>query len=606
MWVRIFVLSLFFACACQQTLIDRTDRSVYGVISDRQKAALGTTTDANIGPENGKLLRGEDMYSFTPHPVDSDIPEEFQTASQRDAANKPVSEPEGDSQPAAQPVVVSGAEAESTTKQSPLISPTIFTTEQEVERQIFLLSDALEYALCHAREFQGAKEDLYLAALDLTLERHLWTPQFVGSVQAEYANYGQVRDFDRAMSAVSDLSLRQRLPFGGDITARVINNLMRDLEKHITSGEPGNVILEANIPLFRGAGRVAYESRYTAEREVIYAVRTFENFRRGFAVRVAASYLDLQQTKASIGNAYKSYRGRYADWEKADFVNRVGRSQTIFDASRARSSFRNAESSLVSAKEQHASSLDRFKVLIGMPVATLLDVVDQDHDAESSAFDRLATNVEDSIAEQVALKYRLDLLTLADQVDDAKRGVVVAKNRILPDLNLSGSATLDTDPEHLSSVSYNTERTTWRGMAEMRIDDRKTERNAYRASLISLRRAERAHDLATDNVRVDVRRALRRIEQQRNLVSIQAANVEENVLRLAASQAQFDLGKIGNRDVVDADTDLLAARNQFAAAVARYRNAILEFHRDAGSLRIDDQGRWYGFGASTDRSTTEP
>src|SRR5207253_9955531 len=133
-------------------------------------------------------------------------------------------------------------------------------------RPILTLSAALGYAFAHSREFQRAKEDLYLAALALTLERHLWTPQFTGNVSSQYANCGQIRDFDHAMAAVAQVGVEQRLPLGGSVTAKVMDNLMRDLTHHITTGETGQAVLSANIPLLRGAGLVAQESRFQAER----------------------------------------------------------------------------------------------------------------------------------------------------------------------------------------------------------------------------------------------------------------------------------------------------------------------------------------------------
>ena len=51
---------------------------------------------------------------------------------------------------------------------------------------------------------------------------------------------------------------------------------------------------------------------------------------------------------------------------------------------------------------------------------------------------------------------------------------------------------------------------TWEGGGQLRLDDRKTEQNAYRAALIGLRRARRNHEEFTDIVRADVRRAVRR------------------------------------------------------------------------------------------------
>lgn len=583
-------------CSCQQVVIDRADRSVYRAIADRQQRAIGAVSDVQIGAESGVLGRNERMYDFVPRPVDSDVPEGFQQSpyaapeGNEDAAGAVESSVEPEPSDAAD-VGTTFSEAEATEQ---LVSPSIFTPEQLERIRVYRLSDALNYAFRHGRDIQGAKEDLYLAALDLSLERHLWTPQFVAALSAEVSDAGRAGNFDRALTAVSDVAVSQRLPFGGEVTARGVGTLMRDLQEHVTTGESGQVILEANLPLLRGAGRVALETRYIAERELIYAVRTYEHFRRAFAVRVAADYFDLQQRRAEINNAYKSYQTRREDWEKADFVNRMGRSRTVFDATRARSSFRSAETALVSAKERFAFALDQFKITIGMPVEELIDVVDQEDDQETEAFDRISTTVEESKAIAAALKYRLDLLNVADAVDDSQRGVKVAKNRILPDLDVTASYTFDSDPDHLSATRFEDDRSSWRGAAELRIDDRKRERNAYRASLIGYRRSQRDYEQFSDTVRLEVRRALRRVVQQRDILNIQALNVAENKLRLDAAKAQYDLGKIENRDVVEADTDLLTARNLYAVAVAGYRNALLEYRRDTGTLRINDEGEWAG------------
>jgi len=568
------IVGLSWGCAAH--VIDRTDRGVYRVIEDRQRAALGATSDSHIGPEVGDVRGGSEMYSFTPHPTTPEVPEPFR---QTPGAV--------DTQTEGAPGIAGHVEPRGVSQ----MTESIYTEQEQPQVKIFGLHETLAYASRHSREVQDAKEELYLEALDLTLERHLWTPQFVGSIQTEFVDYGQVRDFDRAMTAVSEAAVTQRLPYGGDVSARIINTLMRDLGVHTTSGESGNFILEADVPLLRGAGRVAYESRYSAERELIYAVRTYERFRRSFLVDIASNYFNLQQLKMAIANTFHSYKSRREDWEKADFIARMGQSRDVFEASRAQSNFRQAEAGLVSAKEQYATSLDRFKIRLGMPVEEWLDVLDQDADAAAAALDGLLPDIETATAAEVAAKYRLDLLNEADQVDDAKRGVLIAKNRILPDLDASGSVTLDTDPERLNSVSYNTERTTWRGLLALRMDDRKTERNAYRESLVNLRRAERDFERAVDDVRADVRAAIRQIAQQENVRKIQAMSVEENQLRLDAAKAQYDLGKINNRDVVEAEDDLLNAKNSLARAVAAYRIAILEFRRDTETLRVDDEGQ---------------
>jgi len=469
------------------------------------------------------------------------------------------------------------------------LSPQLYPDGVDVT--VFSLHDAIAYAMRNSRTFQDAKEDLYLAALALTLERHLWTPQFVAAVRADYLNAGQDESFDQALTAVSEASVTQRLPWGGEVSARIIGSLMRDLSDHVTTGETGQTILAANLPLLRGAGPSAYESRYQAERELVYAVRQFEHFRRAFVVDAASAYFALQGQKSAVYNTFVSYESRKRDAERAEFIESVGQAREISEAPRAKSSLRQAEASLVSSKEQYVTGLDRFKVFLGMPVHTPLDVVSQDEDQDSKNIDLLLRDVDQQTAIDTGLKYRLDLLNSLDQVDDRRRGVSVARNAILPDLDIDGSVNLDTNPDKLGTYEYDTtERSDWRAGIELRVDDRKRERNAYRESQVILRRAERAYELLADNVRVEVRRAMRRIIQQAKLREIQELNVAENEFRVAAAREQFNLGRSTNQDVVDAENDLLAAKNDLAAAVAAYRIAILEFRRETATLRVTDEG----------------
>ena len=43
---------------------------------------------------------------------------------------------------------------------------------------------------------------------------------------------------------------------------------------------------------------------------------------------------------------------------------------------------------------------------------------------------------------------------------------------------------------------------------------------------------------------------------------------------------------------MDAETDLLDARNELAVAISAYRVAILEFRRDTETLRVTEEGLW--------------
>ena len=113
-------------------------------------------SDAGIGSESGGTDRAQSMYSFNPSPVDPSVPEVFRKPRPR---LEPPSEAEGET---AGEVVDPAGDRE--------MSPSIFSDEEQPDVTALGLGDALSYAMRHARDLQNAKEDLYLAALGLTLE----------------------------------------------------------------------------------------------------------------------------------------------------------------------------------------------------------------------------------------------------------------------------------------------------------------------------------------------------------------------------------------------------------------------------------------------------
>ncbi|MEP0843836.1 MAG: TolC family protein [Phycisphaerae bacterium] len=590
------------------------DQEVYRLIEKRQRQALGTSVDVNI---DGPAARGFrppsdqdlDPYAFVPHRVDNDIPESFTRTS---AATRPADVPP---EPATAPATTMTAE-EADRKVEAMESPETVLPEQPPaapeNAELLTLEKALAYAFRHSREFQTAKEQLYLAALDLTLERYLWTPRFFGEVSSLYSiqqsptadSRGNVSlEPDNAMQAVAQAGARQRLPYGGEIVARVINSLVRDVTNHVTNGETGQTVLEANIPLLRGAGPAAFESRYRAERGLIYAIRTFEGFRRELVVDLAADFFALQRQRQEILNTEQSIKSFAAEAEKARALKETDR-RTILDVQRAEQDRLVAANNRLDTVTNYRTSLDLFKLRIGMPIETAVDVPlpsEPEGDLSESGFgarDSLQAalrmpEVSEEEAIEVALKYRLDLLNDLDRVGDAQRGVVVAENNLLPDLRATSSVRFNTRTEQRGVGHYDDEYNAYDvGLTLEMPLDRKAERNALRASTIAKNQALRDYDQSRQTVMLQVRLAIRRVIQQQTALRIQVENRNLALKRKEAAEVLLAAGKIPNRDLVEAENALLAARNRLAAVQAQLSNAILQFRRDTGTLRVDDQGRW--------------
>lgn len=542
-----------------QWFADEADKEVYALIDQRQQDSIGIRSNVNIGGSTVPGAPSDRAYAFVPPSPPPEVPPEFVASSQPvEGADTQPTSAAADTQPAG----------------------------HEAPPRVMTFTQLIRFALENARDYQTAKEDLYLAALDLTLERFLWTPQLVGEISSQFADYGQIDNFDRAMEAVVEFAAEQRLPYGGTVTARTINVLMRDLGRHITSGETGQMILEANIPLLRGAGRVNYESRYQAERDLIYAVRSFEHFRRTFIDDVIAAYLELVNLRQQIENARLQVDSLRQNLARSEAMNEAGRVD-ILDLGRVRNDLLSGENNVVLAIQRYQTALDVFKIRIGMVVTEPLELAE-----EAPLFVRVPP-LDEAAAVETALNYRLDLINFRDRVDDARRQVEIAKNGLLPDLTIAGSVTMDTDPDELNMLNYDIERLTWRGSAALEIPlQRKEERNALRDAMIQWHRTERSYSLQQDQVRQQVRAAIRNMIAARERLEIQVANVEITENQSEAATIKFDLGEISNRDKVDAEQDLLEARDQLASATAEFHRAIVAFYRDTGTLRIEDDGRW--------------
>ncbi len=547
-----FVVSLMPGC---QLYVEDADKQVYKLIEQRERQAIGQKPDATIDKEHVPLSVPDTAYEHVPSPTSPTIPPEMLVSSR----------------PSAEPLT------------PPTSQAVIHPATQPSEARPMKLSQALAYAFQNSREFQLAKEDLYLSALALTLERHLWSPRFVAGLKMDYANYGEIRHFDHAMAAVSQVAVQQKLPYGGEVTARVIDTLMRDLGREITTTESGAISVDAVVPLLRGAGRVARESLDQAERNLIYSTRTFERFRQTFVVAVAGEYFNLIRSRQQVINARNSYASFYADSGRSTALFKAGRILEL-EAQRAQQNLLTAWNNVVNAEESYRTSLDRFKILIGMTTTEPLDVVDED-------FGLTVPKVDEESAIRYAIDNRLDLVNYRDAIDDARRGVNVAENRLLPDLNVRGNVVWDTNPAKLDQWDYNTDRATWRAGMDLNLPvDRVKERNDYRAALIELRRAQRRYDLASDTVRLEVRRSRRDMERAMTSLSIQQQSIELAQQQREAADFRFRQGLISNREIMDAENALLGARDNFAAAMSTLRKAILGFYLDTGMIRVDDAG----------------
>lgn len=442
------------------------------------------------------------------------------------------------------------------------------------------LFKSLEYAVQHSREYQTEMERLYLAALDVTLERHLFSPRPFANASYIYRGGGSDVDTRSALTAVAQAGVRQRLPYGGEVIASGLVQFVDALNDSSQNGESAELAIAGSIPLLRGAGLVNLENLIDSERQVVYAVRDFEQFRRGFAVDVAAAYFNILTAQQRVINRRANYRNLSLLLERSQALYEAGRLNFLQVQTSGASLYR-AEAALVQAEAQLENTLDNFKLLIGMPIEDDLLVV-------PSVLDVTVPDIDRHDLIETAHKYRLDLQTRRDIVDDAMRRVKVAANGLLPDLDIVADATVgnrgDTSARRLNDR-------TGEYSAGIRLDlpvDRLAERNEYRRQLINLDRARRDLEDTRESVAAQVLARVRAIRTAQATVEIQTRSVELAQRRLEYANELLVTGKTTDaRNVTDAQQDLLTAQDNYEDARAQLQVEILRFLRDSGTLRVD-------------------
>jgi outer membrane protein TolC len=250
-----------------------------------------------------------------------------------------------------------------------------------------------------------------------------------------------------------------------------------------------------------------------------------------------------------------------------------------------------ARDSYIRAQQRYEQLLDEFKITLALP--TDIDIeLDQNELKALQKIGIIEPDYELDAAVETALARRLDLANSAEAVEDAERKVVVAADNLGVELNLIGSAGVDSTPEtkferlqfHNGTYSLGLE-------ADLPLD-RKAERNAYREALIAFEQQRRAYENDVDEVKLEVRDAYRRLREEAESYRTQYKALELAQIRVGVSPILWEAGRMNARDYLESQDDLLQAQNNVTSALVSHAVAKLNFFRDVGILQVKPDGMW--------------
>ena len=448
----------------------------------------------------------------------------------------------------------------------------------------FDLQAALQYATRNSREYAYSQEDYLIACLDLLIEMHRWDPQFFDTLRSTLNSNSDGGFYDTSLNLVNEFRVSQLLPYGGSIAAEVLAEASEDLHKRVNDSNYATpeLYLRAEIPLLRGAGLYAQRELIQQQRNVVYAARAFETFRRAFLVTISSDYLDLVVQQQLLTNRQRAIAQleRVATQERA--LYEAGRKR-LYDVTLAENAVLQSIDTYNRNREALQLAIDKFKVKINYPVEEPLVII-------TSVIGLTPPNSDMTSAVTSAMALRLDLQTERNKLADLVRDVENARNQILGDLNLTGLASFNSqgeltsealedqfsEPEFQVGISYGVPL------------NRKIERLRLRRNQVSLERGRLKYSQFRDTIAIETRNRVRDIDVARFNLDLQEQNVVIAEIGVQSLEAQPE--RITILDLLKAIEDLRRARDGRDSARRDLEVSILQYLRDSGQLRVKTDG----------------
>jgi hypothetical protein len=456
-------------------------------------------------------------------------------------------------------------------------------------RRILTLEEALDLAVQQSRRYQTEKERLYLTALTLTGERYEFGPQFFASSRATFDG---VIDGERQGRIASQAGMDQALRTGGRIGVTLANDLLRFYTGDPRSRAVSVISLDLFQPLLRGAGRYspAVERLTQAERNVIYAIRSFSFFQDQFAVEIVNDYFSLLGQKDVVRNSYANYLSQVASTRRLEerAKDRESRSQVDF----ARQSELSSRNSYVNSVAGYLNALDQFKLKLGIPLAEQVQL-DDSVLRELEGVGLIDAGLDREAAFRLAVERQLEMLNAIDRFEDSKRKILVAARSLKADLNVFANASLASN-EPTDYLNFDLDNVRYGVGLQLNLPlDRLRERNNYRATLISFESELRNLSLALDQLKDRIDRGMRTLEQRRQNYTIQLNALELANQRVYGNTLLLEAGRITPRDLVDSQNDQVQTRNAVTVALVSYQEVRMQLMLDLGLMDTSGERFWF-------------
>jgi outer membrane protein len=307
------------------------------------------------------------------------------------------------------------------------------------------------------------------------------------------------------------------------------------------------VDVDLSIPLLQGAGsQFALDGVYSSTYALENAKLSYSKQQTDTILQTVSAVYKSIQTQQQVEFLEKQLADLKMHLALAQIKEKSGIINAM-DLYRAEIRIQSVEEELTSTREQYANNIDQVKETLAIPQNNAIVV------AASIDYNPVHLNVEDAL--KIALENRIELEQNAMQLKEAERQVALAKNNLLPqlDLRLGYNDNRDEDFDDLSEE-------TWTIALSSDTDIfRTSEKNNFEQSRINLRQVKLENEGEEERIIQDVRYQLNTLEKQEERIRIRREQSRQAMGKLRLAESKFRHSMANNFDLLEAQTELQQA-----------------------------------------------
>jgi outer membrane protein TolC len=367
--------------------------------------------------------------------------------------------------------------------------------------------------------------------------------------------------------------LQKKLEYGTSVSVgpQITRSSAQSAQQYAT-----DMSVTVTQPLLRGMGKdIVTDSVQSTEFAYKTSLRNMYQTKVNTVLETTAAFYDAVRQKEMLRLYEKMGARLKGHSEIARAKEKVGLA-TPMDTYRAEIPLKEAEDAIITTSAAFQDAKDRLKLILALPQNTELDVTGPEMP------DFRGMLLDDAI--DTAMKKRIEIEQMNQDLSEAERKAAVMKHNILPELNLvmeyARYATGDTIRQ---STGFDLDRYSASLQAGTDIF-RTAEKAAYQQSLITIKMLRLNIESRKEDISRQVRKQWLSLKEAVKRMEIRKSQIKQGEEKIALAEVKFAHGMADNFDIIEAEKELQSARGNLLAAEIEYAIGIYNMKAIMGEL----------------------